>query len=450
MSGGSINRVSRKTKGTDLAWRVKVRPAGTDSLTITLRETAQCSSSGAICTDDGRRLTNSPSATVAGTPEVVETTPTVSIAGGSGKEGNDDNIDFTVTLDEAASGTVTVDYATSDGSADAGDDYTAKSGTLTFSAGETSKTISVAIEDDIENESDETFTVTLSNASGADLGTTSATGTIRNRHVAPLTATFSNVPAEHDGSEFTFDLAFSENVNAGYARVRDDAVRATGATIEKAQRKTQGSNQNWTITVEPLGTDQIGISLPATTDCDATGAICTDDGRKLSHSTSASVLGPVGISIGDVEVEEGAGVVLAFSVALTRAASSQLTVDYGTSDGTARPAREEAEETERRPDTAAAAGRPEGRAGVPETRGRTGVAEAAGFCPPRPQTACVSPLRACPFPSLSPTGSRERLPSRRPAPCRFALRVRCGPLELSRLNDAPARRAGPPFRDAWL
>ena len=335
VSGGSINRVWRKTKGSDLGWNVKIRPAGTDSLTITLRATAKCSSSGAICTDDGRRLSNSPSATVAGTPEVIETTPTVSIAGGSGKEGNDDNIDFTVTLDEAASGTVTVDYATSDGSADAGDDYTAKSGTLTFNAGETSKTISVAIENDIENESDETFTVTLSNASGAELGTTSATGTIRNRHVAPLTATFSNVPAEHDGSEFTFDLAFSENVKAGYARVRDDAVRATGATIERAQRKTQGSNQNWTITVDPLGSDQIAITLPATTDCDATGAICTDDGRKLSHSTSASVLGPVGISIGDVEVEEGAGVVLAFGVALTRAASSQLTVDYATSDGTA-------------------------------------------------------------------------------------------------------------------
>ena len=335
VSGGSIEKISRKTKGSDLGWNVTVRPAGTDSLTITLRATAQCSSTGAVCTDDGRRLSNSPSATVTGTASVVKTTPTVSIAGGSGKEGDDDAIDFTVTLGEGASGTVTVDYATSDGSAEAGDDYTAKSGTLSFSAGETSKTISVTIEDDIENESEETFTVTLSNASGADLGTASATGTIQNRHVAPLTATFSNVPAEHDGSEFTFDLAFSENVKAGYARIRDDALRATGATIEKARRKTQGSNQNWTITVEPLGSNQIAISLPATTDCDATGAICTDDGRKLSHSTSASVLGPVGISIGDVEVEEGAGVVLAFSVALTRAASSQLTVDYATSDGTA-------------------------------------------------------------------------------------------------------------------
>ena len=116
---------------------------------------------------------------------VVETTPTIGIAGGGGKEGDDDEIDFTVTLDEAASRTVTVDYATSDGTADAGDDYTADSGTLSFSAGTTSKTISVAIEDDIKNESDETFTVTLSNPSSADLGTATATGTIENRYVAP-------------------------------------------------------------------------------------------------------------------------------------------------------------------------------------------------------------------------------------------------------------------------
>lgn len=89
----------------------------------------------------------------------------MSIADGSGKEGDDNSVDFTVTLDEAATDTVTVDYATSDGTADAGDDYTAKSGTLSFSAGTTSKTISVSIADDIENETDETFTVRLSNAS---------------------------------------------------------------------------------------------------------------------------------------------------------------------------------------------------------------------------------------------------------------------------------------------
>ena len=230
--------------------------------------------------------------TIAEVSAVVETTPTVSIAGGSGTEGEDDSIAFTVTLDEAATETVTIDYATSDGSADTADDYTAKSGTLSFSAGETSKTISIAIEDDTQNESDETFTVTLSNASGADLGTTSATGTIRNRHVATLTATFSNVLSEHDGSAFTFGLNFSENVEAGYARIRDNAFTMSGGSIARAVRKTQGSNQNWTITVRPDGNGAITITLPETSNCNATGAICTSDGRKLSNRLVFTVSGP--------------------------------------------------------------------------------------------------------------------------------------------------------------
>ena len=336
VSGGSINRVNRKTKGSDLGWNVKVRPAGTGELTITLPATAQCSSSGAICTDDGRRLSNSPSATVSGTPEVVETTPTVSIAGGSGTEGDDDDIDFTVTLDEAATDTVTVDYATSDGTADAGDDYTAKSGTLSFSAGTTSKTISVSIEDDIENESDETFTVTLSNASGADLGTASATGTIRNRTVEPLTARFDGMPSEHDGSEFTFELHFSENPEAAYGRLRDHAFTLSGnANVNQAQRKTQGSNQSWTIQVDPKGNERVTITLPATTNCNNSGAICTSDSRKLSHATSATVAGPPSISVADATVTEAAGAVLAFTVSLSRSSGNNVTVDYATSDGTA-------------------------------------------------------------------------------------------------------------------
>ena len=269
---------------------------------------------------------------------VVETTPSVSIAGGSGTEGDDDEIDFTVTLDEAASGNVTVDYATSDGSADAGDDYTAKSGTLSFSAGETSKTISVSIEDDIENESDETFTVTLSNPSGADLGTSSATGTIRNRYVAPLTARFENMPSEHDGSEFTFDLHFSENPEVSFRTLKNHAFTVDEGDVTRARRKNPQSaekNKAWTITVEPDGNDTISITLPATTSCSSNRAICTGDGRKLSHSTSATVAGPPSISVADATVTEAAGAVLAFTVSLSRSSSSNVTVDYATSDGTA-------------------------------------------------------------------------------------------------------------------
>ena len=109
----------------------------------------------------------------------------------------------------------------------------------------------------------------------------------------PLTASLTNVPSSHIGSgEFTFDLSFSENVKAGYERIRDDAFNVDGGEIIKAKRQTQGSNQSWTITVKPDGNGAISITLPATADCDATGAICTYDGRKLSHSTSVAVYGP--------------------------------------------------------------------------------------------------------------------------------------------------------------
>ena len=151
----------------------------------------------------------------------------------------------------------------------------------------------------------------------------------------PVTASFGNMPAEHDGSTFTFDLSFSENVAAGYARIRDHAFSVNGANIKKAQRKTQGSNQNWTVTVDPTGNGGVSITLPETTNCNNAGAICTDDGRKLNHSTSDSVQGPVGISVSDARVEEAAGAVLAFAVTLSRSASSPITINYATADGSA-------------------------------------------------------------------------------------------------------------------
>ncbi|HQZ15224.1 MAG TPA: Calx-beta domain-containing protein, partial [Vicinamibacteria bacterium] len=87
---------------------------------------------------------------------------------------------FTVSMTGVPIGTVTVNYATSDGSAAAGSDYTTTSGTLTFTLGQTSKTLSVPILDDGAVEGDETFTVTLSGITGGTLGTAAANGTILN------------------------------------------------------------------------------------------------------------------------------------------------------------------------------------------------------------------------------------------------------------------------------
>ena len=77
------------------------------------------------------------------------------------------------------------------------------------------------------------------------------------------------------------------------------------------------------------------MRLPETTNCSATGAICTEDGRPLSHGLSATIAGPVGISVNDARVEENEGAALAFVVRLSPAARAGLTVDYATADGSA-------------------------------------------------------------------------------------------------------------------
>ena len=116
--------------------------------------------------------------------------PALSVANATAAEpeaGESTTLDFVVTLNRAASATVTVDYDTSDGTATAGADYTAASGTLSFQPGDTAKTVSVQVLDDSHNEGSETMTLTLSNATGAviDSNAARATGTITNNDPIP-------------------------------------------------------------------------------------------------------------------------------------------------------------------------------------------------------------------------------------------------------------------------
>ena len=76
---------------------------------------------------------------------------------------------FTVTLSAVSGRTVTVDYKTADGTATAGSDYTAATGIVTFAPGETEQTVNVAVSDESVYEADETFTLELTNATGAAL-----------------------------------------------------------------------------------------------------------------------------------------------------------------------------------------------------------------------------------------------------------------------------------------
>ena len=114
-----------------------------------------------------------------GTIEDNDQAPELNIADSELTEGAaDGTMRFAVQLDPASERTVTVQYATADGTATAGADYTAGSGTLTFRAGTTTATIDVPILDDSTGEEPETFTVTLSNATRARLSASFATGTI--------------------------------------------------------------------------------------------------------------------------------------------------------------------------------------------------------------------------------------------------------------------------------
>src|SRR5213075_2910794 len=104
---------------------------------------------------------------------------------------------ITVTRSGDTSGISTVDFGTSDGTALQRTDYTIASGTITFTAGQTSRTFKVLATDDAYVEGNETLTVTLSNATGAILGAqSSATVTINDNDTTnpPVTQPIDDTP----------------------------------------------------------------------------------------------------------------------------------------------------------------------------------------------------------------------------------------------------------------
>ena len=108
-----------------------------------------------------------------------------------------------------------------------------------------------------------------------------------------MTVTLENPTASHDGQAvFTFEIRFSEEFDISYRTLRDHAFTVTGGQVTKAQRLDKPSNISWRVTVAPDGDGDVTVVLPVTTDCAASGAICTGDGRKLSTSIEFTVTGP--------------------------------------------------------------------------------------------------------------------------------------------------------------
>ena len=141
---------------------------------------------------------------------------------------------LTVELAPASTGTVTVDYATRDGlgGAKAGDDYTATSGTLTFAATETSKTITVPILNDDAYENNESFDVDLSNPTGATLPDPPSAAVRIDSEDAVPTASLADVTVDEGAGTMTLTLRLSHPSDAetGYFTIYDEDDETGTAT----------------------------------------------------------------------------------------------------------------------------------------------------------------------------------------------------------------------------
>ena len=210
----------------------------------------------------------------------------------------DGEMTFTVRLEPHGLGIVTVDYATREGSARAGEDYTETGGTLRFNSLETERTVTVPITDDTEPDDGETFTLRLSNPDGAKIGDGDgeATGTIHNSEPQEaLTASFEDVPAAHDGAAFRFRVAFSEDIGISFQALREEAFAVTNGRITDGV-PVDDRRDLFDMTLEPDGDGDVAVTLEADRDCAESGAICTkgEPQRRLTTTVSAMVAGPDG------------------------------------------------------------------------------------------------------------------------------------------------------------
>ncbi len=157
-----------------------------------------------------------------------------------------------------------------------------------------------------------------------------------------LTAQWAKFPPGHsgDGMKFVVRVKFSEPVTVSARSLRNHALTVTDGVIDGLWQVANGSGEKkgdlWAIRVMPTSTRPLALTLAATPDCAAQGAICTADKRPLSRSISLSVPGPGHeITVADAEVQEGPGAALGFVVTLSGTAPYRVKVDYRTADGTA-------------------------------------------------------------------------------------------------------------------
>ena len=180
MSGGHIVRAWRLERGASSRWGLKVQPDGFADVGLEVRATTDCNALPGVCTTDGRMLAG-------GLHTSIKGPATLSVSDAETDEEAGGTLDFVVSLSRALEETVTVEYRTEDGTAQAPEDYTHTSGTLTFALGERSKIVPVPILDDGHDEGSETMKLKLENPSPSrvKLKDDEGIGTIHNHDPMP-------------------------------------------------------------------------------------------------------------------------------------------------------------------------------------------------------------------------------------------------------------------------
>ena len=257
VGGGNVTRARRVTKGSNLAFEVTVEPDGVDEVTLSAAPTSDCAASASVCTRDGRPMHNGLGATVPGPAGL-------SVADASVREGPNATLDFVVTLSRARHEATTVDYATSDGTASAPDDYAHTAGTLTFDTGESEKTVSVPVVDDGHDDDGETVTLTLSKASAPTRITDdTAIGTIENSDHMPKAwlVRFGRTVGSQvvDALSDRFDAAGRSHVTVGGIELRSGTMAEDGIndvqeslTLAGWEDEAEGVGPERTMTLDEL------------------------------------------------------------------------------------------------------------------------------------------------------------------------------------------------------
>jgi len=278
------------------------------------------------------------------------TVPTLSINDVSVTEGNSGTkvMTFTVTASVASTGTMTAAYATADGTATASSDYVSTSGVVTFSAGETSKTISVTINGDAQYETDETFTVTLSSPTGAALAKSTGTGTITNDDAQP-TLSISNASVTEGASglrAMTFTVSLSA---AAGVPVTVNYATADGTATAGGSSSSGGGDYATTSGTLNFAPGVVSQSISVIVGGDTLNEADEIFTVTLSAPTNATIATPTGtgtivnddamptLRVGDASGAEGNSgtTTLTFPVTLSAPSGRTVTIAYATSNGTA-------------------------------------------------------------------------------------------------------------------